>query len=74
MARPRIPCPRCGGIKTYKLNGPLTVTEWIMQLRFECQDCGQRFLTLWQGEMMKCYEHRPLQRREATPAEVEHVR
>jgi len=62
MAKPRIPCPTCGSDQTLRRHGAFALTAWCFQLRFECQACGQRFLTLWEGEMLKCYDNRPLTR------------
>lgn len=70
MKKPRIPCPTCGSEATYKLQGPINLSGWCVQQRFECQDCGQRFLTIWTGEMVRCYDRRPLQRRGAELCEA----
>lgn len=59
MKKPRIPCPTCGSDRTFKKCGAYALTEWCIQQRFECQACGQKFLTMWQGELLKCYGSRP---------------
>jgi hypothetical protein len=49
------PCPECGSVDTYRLNGPIYLKCEIMQQRHQCRDCGAKWLVWWSGEMLRTY-------------------
>ena len=56
MKENKILCPNCASADTRRLNGPFRMSAWSYQQRHECQQCGQRFITWWSGEFLRCYE------------------
>ena len=58
MKKPRIPCTRCGSEDTLKTAGPYTVSATLIQQRYRCEKCGQRFLASWECVGIRPYAAR----------------
>lgn len=56
----RIPCPKCGGDRTLKRHGAFTICETLQTQRYECADCGSRFIATWECVNVRAYEARPI--------------
>ncbi|NCC04827.1 MAG: hypothetical protein EOM37_12500 [Proteobacteria bacterium] len=54
-AKESLPCPNCGSTYCLRLSGLVHLMPDVQQRRYQCQDCGQKFLTMWQGEVVRAY-------------------
>ena len=50
-----LPCPNCGGTHCLRLSGLVHLMPDVQQRRYQCKDCGQKFLTMWTGEVVRPY-------------------
>ncbi len=57
--RPRIPCLSCGSEETYKIHGPRALTSFLYEQRYQCRQCGQKFLGHWECSFLREYNDRP---------------
>ncbi len=58
MENDKILCPSCGSSDTLRIHGPFRLTAWVFHQRHECRDCGQLFMTSWEGEFLRTYSRR----------------
>lgn len=51
-------CPTCSSEDTVRVGGGQRFGAWFFQQRHQCRNCGQRFLTWWEGAHLRKYESR----------------